>query len=311
MKKFILQLFSLFVVGFGVGMCCVSCNQAHGEPAAGALPGGGGQQAFLISGAGSKYGPYASRPAKGFQGAEYFASDSPIVHWVDDGTSLGWRPIIGDYMIGQQPPAAATFTTVNSCAGSGCSLSDRNGALHVHFPASLPGTVTHFYSKHLLAAYSDGGFPYSRDAGIEAVGLINPIAAPIGAMSWSVFLYNAKNGTLVAATATENGTANGQIQVHFGYWSSPTALTTDSDNILSVQSLTRPFGMRLRCDGSSVLLDTSTDLVNWSLQYTGATLDTVFGTGLGPDSAGIGSTVGVINGEGQSETDFEHYYQHP
>ena len=60
----------------------------------------------------SRIGTYAQRPAAGNAGKRYVATDSAFGDWVDDGSGI-WRPnIMG--VLGYEPPAIGTFTTLNS-----------------------------------------------------------------------------------------------------------------------------------------------------------------------------------------------------
>jgi hypothetical protein len=83
-------------------------NGATGATGAtGAAGSAGSNGATGATGAGTTYDVFANMPGAGTAGKSYYASDSGILHWVDDGSN--YRPLLYGQQLGTQPPAAASF----------------------------------------------------------------------------------------------------------------------------------------------------------------------------------------------------------
>lgn len=87
-----------------------------------ATTGGGGSSAG--------YGTYLARPAASTPGNTYYATDSPVGEWVDDGSA--WHPLIGG-VIGEEVPTVADFnsdwTIFNPGGGPDISVTGLPGGL--------------------------------------------------------------------------------------------------------------------------------------------------------------------------------------
>ncbi len=113
------------------------------------------------------YAAYASRPAAGTAGRVFVPSDG-LTTFVDSGSA--WRPIINGSVVGTQPPAAASFTLVQSTGLTNvATLTDQTGALKLAWSGEGDAGSSEPIRYAYKAAPADGAGGYRVTAHFRPV----------------------------------------------------------------------------------------------------------------------------------------------
>lgn len=201
----------------------------------------------VLVGVGSLVGTYASRPAAGYAGRRFYATDG-YNEWIDDGAD--WRPIIGG-VLGTQPIAASNFTLLQAGGASDTSFTDDAGALKFTWTTTSPG------GEYVRLVYkdapADGASGYRITAHFRTLYSVNST----GAFLFGFTYRQSSNGSveLLEWTFSPNG-AGGTIN------SFPHMIRYTANNT----SNTPTYGFSTQT--SSTAGDTATDIWLRTERYT-------------------------------------------
>ncbi len=208
------------------------------------------------SAAGAGFGPFASRPVPGTAGRLYYATDSAIAQWVDDGTA--WRPIVGG-VVGKAPPTLAAFNAAWTAYNLGtASMAAGNGVLVMRGPNDAAVNTSRGWS-----------IPTSDPAAWVEVALDDSSLRAGGItvlQHFGIGFRNSVGGAQFTLTSVRNnGVDYYTAGVIAGTWSSDTARTaTQQAWFASLGSdANGPTFFRVRKSGTNLIAEVSRDRQNW------------------------------------------------
>lgn len=213
-----------------------------------------------VQDAGGAFGTLADRPPPGQAGSVYYATDSPIPEWVDDGAA--WRPRLGG-VLGSEPPSLAAFNALFTVFNPG-------GGLAISEPA--PGAL-------LITGTNDGPDNHrgwatpivSTTAAIEiCLEDITVQAGSSGAFQlMGVGMRNAANAVAqVMYRFRRNGGSSGfepaTSSLNYLKWSNNSTILTQLERqFLTPNDSGFPTFLRYRRDATNAIGEVSRDRVIW------------------------------------------------
>lgn len=233
---------------------------------------GGANSTFTVNvDLSSNYGTYAGR-GTARQGRYYYSTNSPVATWVGDGSV--WRPVICD-TLGDEPPTAATFTSVNPGTGG---LTQLNGSLQIDGQSDATANSRgYFATNSATTAYAEAVFTMIP-AGTSAAGAFTEAGLSFresgtGKQFTFLIVVDHNNHTMFLQTGIwANSTSRSSTNTY--------AMPTDNNGALWI---------RLRRTSTQCFAEVSRDRIYWSTFET-QTITTVFTTA--PDQLGV-VTVGL------------------
>lgn len=230
------------------------------------------------AGSSTGVGAYASRPAAGTAGAQYFSTDGTR-QFVDDGTN--WRPNING-CLGTQPATVSNWTWVNQ---STATATDVGGAIHL---ASASNNVD---SWRMLVRSLSPANSYTLLAHIR------PLLYAANYATASIVLRESSSGKLVTFGLVRNTAGTPDLQVT--KWTNATTWVASYIDLTLTPMISDGVWLRVVDDGANRVCSWSFDGKNFMQAHTVGRTDFCtpdqYGVGVNPLNGAAGLTLDSIS----------------